>query len=157
MTLEDKVHAFRLHLFRRAQELGNVSAACRELGVSRSLYYQLRERFQRYGADGLHPTRRRGRPGRPPQLDATVERQVVALSLSWPTWVPRQLSDQFALRGVRVAESTVYRALRRLGLGTTCRQNEQSQDEHVSGEHERPFLHQSRADRQAVWHTNEEF
>ncbi len=118
MTLEDKVHAFRLHLFRRAQELGNVSGACRELGVSRSLYYQLRERFQRYGADGLHPTRRRGRPGRPPQLDATVERQVVALSLSWPTWGPRQLSDQLALRGVRVAESTVYRALRRIGLGT---------------------------------------
>jgi hypothetical protein len=30
MTLEDKVHAFRLRLFRRAEELGNVSAACRE-------------------------------------------------------------------------------------------------------------------------------
>ena len=118
MTLEDKVHGFRLHLFRRAQELGNVSAACRELGVSRSLYYQLRERFRRYGADGLHPTRRRGQPGRPAQLDATVERQVLALALSWPTWGPRQLSDQLALRGVRVAESTVYRALRRHGLGT---------------------------------------
>lgn len=118
MTLEDKVHAFRLHLFRRAQELGNVSAACRECGVSRSFYYQLRERFRRYGPDGLHPTRRRGRPGRPPQLDATVERQILALALSWPTWGPRQLSDQLALRGTRVAESTVYRALRRLGLGT---------------------------------------
>jgi transposase-like protein len=80
MTLEDKVHAFRLHLFGRAQELGNVSAACRELGVSRSLYYPLRQRFTRYGADGLHPTRRRGRPGRPAQLDAVVERQIVALA-----------------------------------------------------------------------------
>ncbi len=28
MTLEDKVHGFRLHLSRRDQELGNVSAAC---------------------------------------------------------------------------------------------------------------------------------
>jgi hypothetical protein len=53
MTLEDRVHAFRLDLFRRAQELGNVIAACRELGVSRSLFYQLRKRFERYGADGL--------------------------------------------------------------------------------------------------------
>ncbi len=118
MTLEDKVHAFRLLLFRRAQELRNVSAACRELGVSRSLYYQLRQRFTRYGADGLHPTLRRGRPGRPAQLDATVERQLVALSLAWPTWGPRQLSDQLALRGIRVASSTAYRALRRLGLAT---------------------------------------
>jgi transposase len=118
MTLEDKVHAFRLLLFRRAQELGNVSAACRELGVSRSFYYQLRGRFLRYGPDGLHPKRRRGRPGRPPQLDAIHERQVLALALSWPSWGPQQVSDQLALRGVRVAPSTVYRALRRHGLGT---------------------------------------
>lgn len=118
MTLEDKVHAFRLHLFHRAQELGNVSAACEELGVSRSLYYQLRKRFVRYGPDGLHPKRRRGRPGRPPQLDATVERQVIALALSWPSFGPQQLSDQLAMRGIHVARSTVYRALRRHGLGT---------------------------------------
>ena len=118
MTLEDKVHAFRLHLFRRAQELGNVSATCQELGVSRSLYYQLRKRFVRYGPDGLHPKRHRGRPGRPPQLDAVVERQVIALALSWPSWGPQQLSDQLAMRGIRVARSTAYRALRRHGLGT---------------------------------------
>jgi transposase InsO family protein len=118
MTLEDKVHAFRLHLFRRAQELGNVRAACQELGVSRSLYYQLRKRFVRYGPDGLHPKRHRGRPGRPPQLDAVVERQVIALALSWPSWGPQQLSDQLAMRGIRIARSTAYRALRRHGLGT---------------------------------------
>jgi hypothetical protein len=58
MTLEDKVHGFRLPLFHRAQELGNVSATCEELGVSRSLYYQLRKRFVRYEPDGLHPKRR---------------------------------------------------------------------------------------------------
>lgn len=73
MTLEDKVDAFRLLLFRRAQELGNVSQACRELGVSRSFYYALRGRFQGYGPDGLHPKRRRGRPGRRPQLDAALK------------------------------------------------------------------------------------
>jgi aspartate/methionine/tyrosine aminotransferase len=28
MTLEDKVQAQRLHVFRRAEQLGNVSAAC---------------------------------------------------------------------------------------------------------------------------------
>jgi transposase InsO family protein len=118
MTLEDKVHAFRLLLFRRARELGNVSAACEELGVSRSLYYQLRRRFVRYGPEGLHPKRRRGRPGRPPQLDAVVERQVIALALAWPSFGPQQLADQLLMRGLRVPRSTVYRALRRHGLGT---------------------------------------
>ena len=116
MTLEDSVHAFRLRVFTRAEQLGNVSAACREAGISRSLYYQLRQRFVRYGTDGLHPKRRRGRPGRPPQLDATTERQVLALSLAWPSWGPQQLSSQLARQGIRVARSTVYRLLRRRGL-----------------------------------------
>jgi transposase InsO family protein len=117
MTLEDKVHAFRLRLFRRAQEIG-VSAACRELGVSRSLYYQLRKRFECYGPDGLHPKRTQGRPGRPTQLDAGIERLVMAWALAWPTWGPQRLSDQLGMRGTRVAATTIYRTLRRYGLGT---------------------------------------
>lgn len=52
MTLEEKVHLQRLRLFRRAEELGNVSEACREAGIARSLYYQLRKRFRKFGADG---------------------------------------------------------------------------------------------------------
>jgi transcriptional regulator of acetoin/glycerol metabolism len=46
MTLEDKVHAFRLHLFRRARELGNVSAACRELGIAREGLYKKLKRLR---------------------------------------------------------------------------------------------------------------
>lgn len=118
MTLEDKVHAQRLRLFRRAAELGNVSAACREAGVSRSLYYGLKGRLQRYGPDGLHPKHRRGRPGRPPALDAQLERRILAEALAQPAWGPQRISDQLALRGLYVAPSTVYRALRRRGLGS---------------------------------------
>ena len=118
MTLEDRVHALRLRLFRRAEELGNVSGACREAGVSRSAYYQLRQRFLRYGVDGLHPKHRRGRPGRPPELEAVVERRILAEALAQPAWGPQRISDQLGMQGIRVAPSTVYRALRRQGLGT---------------------------------------
>ena len=37
MSLEDKVHATRLLALHRAEELGNVSADCRDLGISRAL------------------------------------------------------------------------------------------------------------------------
>jgi len=65
MTLEDKVHAFRLRfrVLQRPQELGNVSEACREPGISRTLYYRQRKRFSLYGIDGLYPRRTAARPG----------------------------------------------------------------------------------------------
>lgn len=68
MTLEDKIHAFRLHVLRRAEELRNISAVCRGLGLSRTLFYPCEKRFSLYGADGLHPRRTGARPGRPLQL-----------------------------------------------------------------------------------------
>jgi transposase-like protein len=44
MTLEDSIHGLRLRAMQRAQELGNVSAACRELGISRALTRSARSR-----------------------------------------------------------------------------------------------------------------
>jgi transposase InsO family protein len=118
MTLEDRVQAQRLHVFRRAEELGSVTTACREAGISRSLFYRLRKRYALYGPDGLHPRRTKARPGRPPAVAAHVERAVIALALSWPTWGPNRLGVQLARQGIEIAPSTVYRTLRRVGLGT---------------------------------------
>jgi len=118
MTLEDKVHAFRLHVMQRAEELGNVSAACREAGISRTLFYRWKRRFVQYGVDGLHPRRTAARPGRPPRLDPIKQRRIVATALAWPTWGPQRLSFQLAREGQHVSPSTVWRALRRCGLGT---------------------------------------
>src|SRR2546425_13355272 len=67
MTLDDSILGLRLRVMRRAQEAG-VSAACREVGISRTVFYRWRKRLERYGPDGLHPRpppAPRGRPGRP--------------------------------------------------------------------------------------------
>ena len=118
MTLEDSVQAQRLNVFRRAEEIGNVSAACREAGVSRALFYRWKRRFERYGVDGLHPQRTQVRRGRPPAVPGHVERSVIAMALSWPTWGPNRLSVQLARQGIEMAPSTAYRVLLRVGLGT---------------------------------------
>jgi transposase InsO family protein len=118
MTLEDKVHAFRLHALHRAQELGNVSAACQELGISRTLFYRWRDRFERYGADGLHPRRRAARPGRPSSLSLQDEQAIVAIALAYPGGGPHQYAARLRGRKRELAPSTIYRALRRVGLQT---------------------------------------
>ncbi|MDR7492366.1 MAG: helix-turn-helix domain-containing protein [Armatimonadota bacterium] len=118
MTLEDSILAQRLRVMRRAHELGSVTAACREAGISRTLFYRWRKRFERYGPDGLHPRRRQARRGRPPQIPPHVERLVLGQALAWPTWGSRRLSAHLERDlSVSVAPSTVQRILRRVGLG----------------------------------------
>lgn len=57
---------------------GGVSAACRELGISRDTYYEAKKRFHADGVQGLLPKSRR--PLRSPrQTDAAVEDEIVRL------------------------------------------------------------------------------
>jgi transposase InsO family protein len=121
MTLNDSIQGLRLHVMYRAQELGNVSQACREAGISRSLFYRWRKRYLAYGPEGLHPRRTAARRGRPSTVPVAVERAVLAMALAWPTWGPARLSAQLTRPehgGYRVAPATVHRLLRRAGLGT---------------------------------------
>src|SRR5207247_690088 len=59
MTLDESVHGMRLRVIERAQVPGNVSAVCRELGISRTVFYRWPNRLARYGLDGVHPRRTR--------------------------------------------------------------------------------------------------
>ena len=119
MTLDDSVHGMRLRVMHRAQVLGNVSAVCRELGISRTLFYRWRKRFERYGVDGMHPRRQRARRGRPVQVPAEVERLVLSVAISTATWGCGRIAA-YLTRGwrLKVAPSTVQRVLRRAGLAT---------------------------------------
>jgi transposase InsO family protein len=118
MTLEDSIHASRVRVLREAERTGNVSATCRRHGVSRTVFYRLRRRFEQYGADGVHPKRRRAAVGRPSALSVQTERRVIAFALAWRTSGPQWLSDQLAREGVPIAPVTVWRLLRRHQLGT---------------------------------------
>jgi len=85
MTLEDREHPCWLHVLQRAKELGNVSAACREAGISGTLCYHWKKRFTPYGIDGLHPRRTASRLEHPVQLDVNKEPKILAMALTSPT------------------------------------------------------------------------
>ncbi len=49
----EKIARRKLTLLQLAQELGNVSKACKIVGYSRQQFYEIRRNFQTYGAEGL--------------------------------------------------------------------------------------------------------
>ena len=116
MTLSDSRQAFRLRVLQEATRSGNVTATCERYGISRTLFYRLRGRFQRYGPAGLHPKRPGGQQGRTPELPVADERRVIAEALAWPTRGPQWISDRLARAGLTVAPVTAWRVLRRHGL-----------------------------------------
>src|SRR2546425_10230249 len=96
MTLDESVHGMRLRVIERAQVQGNVSAVCRELGISRTVFYRWRNRLERYGVDGVHPRRQRAQAGRPVATAPEVERLGLAIAISAATWGCRRIAAYLA-------------------------------------------------------------
>jgi transposase-like protein len=52
-TSERKLAENRVKMLQFAETLGNVTEACRKLGVSRTQFYEYKKRFEQHGIDGL--------------------------------------------------------------------------------------------------------
>jgi transposase InsO family protein len=120
MTEHDVLVGFRLRLFTLADELGNVSAACRAMGVDRSTYYRLKAKVDRWGLEALN-VRERRRPRMPNQIGPHLEQRIIAFSLGHPGYGPRRISAELAREkwgGLRISEHGVWRVLCRVGLNT---------------------------------------
>lgn len=77
----------------------NLSALCRQFGISRPTGYQLIARYRAEGEAGLAERSRRPH-GSPRQTDPAIEAQVVALRDKHPTWGGRKLERTLQNRGV---------------------------------------------------------
>jgi transposase InsO family protein len=120
MTHDDVLFGYRLRLFTLAEELGNVSEACRRMGVSRSTYYAWKPRLERYGLDGLR-VRERRRPRMPNQIGPHLEHRILAFSLGHPGFGPRRIAAELARPkwgGIEISENGVWLVLRRFNLNT---------------------------------------
>jgi transposase InsO family protein len=120
VTEHDVLVGFRLRLFTLAEELGNVSAACRAMGVDRSTYYRWKRKVDRWGLEALN-VRERRRPRMPNEIGPHLEQRIVAFALGHPGFGPRRISAELAREkwgGLRISEHGIWRVLVRVGLNT---------------------------------------
>lgn len=120
MAPSDSLARLRKTLMDRAERgEATVMQLCREAGISRSRFYELRARYRRYGEAGLRPKPRPlARPSR--RLSAPLVDAIVAYAVEHPTHGERTISDALArprFGSWMVSHSGVRNVLRRAGLG----------------------------------------
>jgi transposase InsO family protein len=120
MTEDDVLFGQRVRLFTLAEELGNVSEACRLMGFHRSTYYALKQKVDRWGLEALR-VRERRRPRMPNQIGPHLEQRIIAFALARPGCGPRRISVELCRPkwgAIRISEHGVWRVLRRFNLNT---------------------------------------
>jgi hypothetical protein len=106
MTEDDVLFGQRVRLFTLAEELGNVSEACRLMGFHRSTYYALKHKVDRWGLEALR-VRERRRPRMANQIGPHLEQRIIAFALARPGCGPRRISAELRRPkwgGIRISE-----------------------------------------------------
>ncbi|MEZ4425426.1 MAG: IS481 family transposase [Gemmatimonadota bacterium] len=114
----EKVARRKLSLLQLAQELGNVSKACKIVGYSRQQFYEIRRNFQTFGAEGLLDRLPGPRGPHPNRVSAEVEQAILDYALECPTHGPQRVADELLLRGIQVSSGGVRGVWSRHGLET---------------------------------------
>ena len=93
-------------LLNLAGELGNVSKACKVMGVSRDTFYRYQELVEEGGVDALINQNRRV-PNTKNRVDEQTERMVVEYAVEFPAYGQARASNELRKMGVFVSGSGV--------------------------------------------------
>jgi transposase InsO family protein len=116
VTPAEIIYHRRLRVLEHAQMSGNVAETCRTFGISRTRFYEWRNRAERYGVEALMPKGRRA-PQLPNATPTWVVEELLALAVAKPTLGCRQLADELGRRGYAISKTTVQKHLVDHGLG----------------------------------------
>lgn len=86
----EKLARKRLSVLELAERLGNVSEACRRMGMDRTSFYEWKRRFQLYGLEGLKdlpPVHKTHPQTTPPE----VVEKILEVALENPSWASPNL------------------------------------------------------------------
>lgn len=93
-------------LLNLAEELGNVSKACKVMGVSRDTFYRYQELVEEGGVDALISKSRRS-PNLKNRIDPAIEQAVVAYAIEQPAHGQHRTSNELRKQGVFISGSGV--------------------------------------------------
>lgn len=106
MTTDEKIIKNKLGLLRLAEELGNVSRACKIMGYSRDSFYRFKELYSEHGEAGLREISRR-KPLPQNRVEPEIEAAVVKFATDYPAYGQQRVSNELKKRGLFVSPGGV--------------------------------------------------
>lgn len=117
MTNAEKVIKNKMGLIILAEQLGNVSQACRIIGYSCDSFSRFKELYDEQGAEGLRELSRR-KPNPKNRVDPVIEAAVLAIALENPALGQLRVSNTLKHDGIFVSPGGV----RSIGIGRIYQQ-----------------------------------
>lgn len=102
----DKIVKHKVGLLNLADELGNISKACKMMGVSRDTFYRYKEAVDDGGVEALLDSNRRV-PNRKNRVDPVIESAVTEYAIEQPAHGQVRVSNELRKRGIFVSPSGV--------------------------------------------------
>src|SRR5690554_809288 len=96
----------KVGLLNLAEELGNVSRACKVMGVSRDTFYRYQELVESGDVDSLISRSRRA-PNLKNRVDEATEKAVVDYAVEYPAYGQVRASNELRRQGISVSPSGV--------------------------------------------------
>ena len=106
MTVDQKIIKNKLGLLNLAEELGNVSKACRVMGFSRDTFYRYRELVETGGVESLFERTRR-KPNHKNRIDEEIESKIVQFAVDNPAFGQLRASNELRKVGVFISPAGV--------------------------------------------------
>ena len=96
----------KLGLLKLAQELGNVSKACKVMGLSRDTFYRYQSAVESGGIEALVEKSRR-KPNPKNRTDEATEARVIEFALEYPAYGQVRTSNELRKQGIFISPSGV--------------------------------------------------
>ena len=117
MNLNQKIIKNKVGLLNLAEELGNVSKACKVMGFSRDSFYRYKAAVDVGGLDALIDKSRR-KPNHKNRVDPVIEEAVLAIAIDYPAYGQVRAANELRKQGITLSPAGVRGVWMRNNLET---------------------------------------